>query len=148
MAAVKVAKMCIQGVGVMSRSNQRVRSDSASEAARTAKAAQLEHKQRAVGAALAGGAIATPLLLALLDKALSLDEIESIRCRAREIAANFEDLPEGKFALACIDDFFLLRSLNRVGADRDSLSPAIVPSDIPDACQPSQDKTTTETPES
>ena len=132
----------------MSRSKQGARSSSASDLARTAKAAQIEHKQHALGAALAGGAIATPLLLALLDKALSLDEIESIRCRAREIAANFEDLPEGKFALACIDDFFLLRSLNRVGAEPDSLSPAIVPLDIPDAGQPSQDKTTTVTPES
>jgi hypothetical protein len=127
----------------MSRSKQRVRSGTASEAARTAKAAQLEREQHAVGVALAGGAIATPLLLALLDKVLSLDEIQSIRCRAREIAANFEDLPEGKFALACIDDFLLLRSLNRAGAERDSLSPAIVPSDVPDASQPSQDETAT-----
>jgi hypothetical protein len=132
----------------MSSRRQRASSGSASEPVRAAKAAQIEHKQRATGVALAGGAIATPLLLALLDKVLSVEEIESIRCRAREIAANFEDLPEGKFALACIDDFFLLRTLNRFGAERDSLSPAIVPSDVPDACQPSQDKTTTVTPES
>jgi hypothetical protein len=132
----------------MSSRKEGVSSGSASEPARAAKAAQTEQKQNAIGVALAGGAIATPLLLALLDKVLSVEEIESIRCRAREIAANFEGLPEGKFALACIDDFFLLRSLNRVGAERDSLSPAIVPSDVPDACQPSQDKTTTVTPES
>jgi hypothetical protein len=130
----------------MSSRKQRVSSGSASEPAQTAKAAQIEHRQHAVGVALAGGAIATPLLLALLDKMLSMDEIESIRCRAREIAANFEDLPEGRFALACIDDFLLLRSLNRVGAERDSLSPAIVPSDIPDARQPSQDEATTVSP--
>jgi hypothetical protein len=46
-----------------------------------------------------------------------------------EIAGRFEHLPEGKFALACIDDFLLTRT----PADRDGSSPALVPADSTDA---------------
>src|SRR5262249_49730688 len=67
-------------------------------------------EQQAIGVALAGASIATPLLLALLDKALSFDEVRSVCRRATEIASRLEHLPEGKFALACIDDFLLTRT--------------------------------------
>jgi hypothetical protein len=79
-------------------------------------------EQQAVGVALAGASIATPLLLALLDKALSFEEVQAVCRRATEIAGRFEHLPEGKFALACIDDFLLTRT----PVDR---SPALVPAD-------------------
>jgi len=79
-------------------------------------------EQQAVGVALAGASIATPLLLALLDKALSFEEVQAVCRRATEIAGRFEHLPEGKFALACIDDFLLTRT----PVDR---APALVPTD-------------------
>ena len=97
-------------------------------------ATELTHRQQALGLALAGGALSTPLLLALFEKVLSFDEIKGVCCRAREIASHFEDLPEGKFALACLDDFLLPRRLNH---ESDSSSPTIVPSDAPDNSQPS-----------
>jgi hypothetical protein len=84
-------------------------------------------EQQAVGVALAGASIATPLLLALLDKALSFEEVQSVCRRATEIAGRFEHLPEGKFALACIDDFLLTRT------PVDSKSPALVPADATEA---------------
>ena len=96
--------------------------------------AELTHRQQALGLALAGGALSTPLLLALFEKVLSFDEIKGVCCRAREIASHFEDLPEGKFALACLDDFLLPRRLNH---EAKSSSPTIVPSDAPDNSQPS-----------
>ena len=104
-------------------------------------APQLTRKQQAAGVALAGGSIATPLLLALLDKALSFEEVQAICSRAREIAGNFDDLPEGKYALACIDDFLLPRTPSSPEAN----SPAIVPSDDLDSSQRSdnEDATTT-----
>ena len=77
-------------------------------------------EQQAVGVALAGASIATPLLLALLDKALSFEEVQAVCRRATEIAGRFEHLPEGKFALACIDDFLLTRTPS-------DPSPALVP---------------------
>ena len=86
-----------------------------------------------VGLALAGGAISTPLLLALLDKALSFEEIRSVVHRAREIASHFDGLPEGKFALACLDDFLLPRTPTRMAEAAESPAPAIVPSDAPDS---------------
>src|SRR5215468_4655297 len=92
--------------------------------------APLTKEQQAIGIALAGGSISTPLLLALLDKVLTLDEIQSICNRAREIARNFEDLPEGRFALACLEDFLLAR--NQIGRDA---GPALVPSDQQDPDQ-------------
>src|SRR5690349_3814879 len=58
-------------------------------------------EQQAIGVALAGASIATPLLLALLDKALTFEEVQAVCRRATEIASRFEHLPEGKFALAC-----------------------------------------------
>ena len=109
-------------------------SASNSSAASADSAAQLTHRQQALGLALAGGALSTPLLLALFEKVLSFDEIKSICCRAREIASHFEDLPEGKFALACLDDFLLPRRLNQ---ETESSSPTIVPSDAPVNSQPS-----------
>ena len=109
-------------------------SASNSSAASADSAAQLTHRQQALGLALAGGALSTPLLLALFEKVLSFDEIKGVCCRAREIALHFEDLPEGKFALACLDDFLLPRRLNH---ESDSSSPTIVPSDAPDNSQPS-----------
>jgi hypothetical protein len=99
-------------------------------------APQLTHKQQAIGLALAGGALSTPLLLALFEKTLSFEEIKSICCRAREIASHFEDLPEGKFALACLDDFLLPRTPSRLNQEADASSPTIVPSDVPDSSQP------------
>jgi hypothetical protein len=118
------------------RHDSKTVSNSASSRSATSadSAAQLTHRRQALGLALAGGALSTPLLLALFEKVLSFDEIKSVCCRAREIAAHFEDLPEGKFALACLDDFLLPRSLNR---ETESSSPTIVPSDAPDASQPS-----------
>jgi len=82
-------------------------------------------EQQAIGVALAGASIATPLLLALLDKALTFEEVQSVCRRATEIASRFEHLPEGKFALACIDDFLLTRT----PAEK---SPALVPSETTD----------------
>ena len=84
-------------------------------------------EQQAVGVALAGASIATPLLLALLDKALSFEEVQAVCRRASEIAGRFEHLPEGKFALACIDDFLLTRT-----PDSNGRSPALVPADSTD----------------
>jgi hypothetical protein len=87
-------------------------------------------QQQALGVALAGGAITTPLLLALLDKVLSFEETHAICRRAREIAIQFDNLPEGKFALACIDDFLMARSLSEPNTDEQS--PTLVPSQKPD----------------
>jgi hypothetical protein len=92
----------------------------------------LTSRQQAVGIALAGGSLATPLLLALLDKVLTLDEIQAVCARAREIARNYGDLPEGQFALACLEDFLLART--PVTVTPDSQSPALVPSDPQQAC--------------
>ena len=89
---------------------------------------QFTPEQQAMGIALAGSALSTPLLLALLDKVLTLDEIQTICTRARAIAGNFSDLPEGKFALACLEDFLLARSpLTEDNADQ--AAPDLVPSD-------------------
>jgi hypothetical protein len=118
-------------------------STSASTPTAGVNSAQLTHEQQAIGLALAGGALATPLLLALLDKALSLEEIQSICYRAREIAGHFDDLPEGRFALACLDDFLLPRTSRRMSEATDS-SPAIVPSDAPESAQPSHEADGTE----
>jgi hypothetical protein len=63
----------------------------------------------------------------LLDKALTFDEVQSVCRRATEIASRFEHLPEGKFALACIDDFLLTRT----PADSNR-SPALVPAETTD----------------
>src|SRR6516162_301723 len=119
----------------MSRKRYESKGVSNSVSSRSATSAdELTHRQQALGLALAGGALSTPLLLALFEKVLSFDEIKGVCCRARVIASHFEDLPEGKFALACLDDFLLPRRLNH---ESDSSSPTIVPSDGPDNSQPS-----------
>ena len=119
----------------MSRKRYESKGVSNSVSSRSATSAdELTHRQQALGLALAGGALSTPLLLALFEKVLSFDEIKGVCCRAREIASHFEDLPEGKFALACLDDFLLPRRLNH---EAESSSPTIVPSDAPDNSQPS-----------
>jgi len=117
------------------RYESRAVSNSASNSsAASADSAAQHDRQQALGLALAGGALSTPLLLALFEKVLSFEEIKNVCCRAREIASHFEDLPEGKFALACLDDFLLPRRLNQ---ETESSSPTIVPSDAPDNSQPS-----------
>jgi hypothetical protein len=118
----------------MSRSKRTSSPATKSTTAKAAGAAPLTKQQQAVGIALAGGSISTPLLLALLDKVLTLDEIQSVCGRAREIARNFEDLPEGQFALACLEDFLLARS--QIGRDGAAHAPGLVPSDQQDPGQP------------
>jgi hypothetical protein len=117
----------------MSRTKRTSSPAGRSTTAKAAGAAPLTKQQQAIGIALAGGSISTPLLLALLDKVLTLDEIQSVCSRAREIARNFEDLPEGQFALACLEDFLLARG--QVGRDGAAPAPALVPSDQQDAGQ-------------
>src|SRR5215470_1267830 len=114
----------------MSRSKRTSSPAGKGTTAKSASEAPLTKEQQAIGIALAGGSISTPLLLALLDKVLTLDEIQSVCNRAREIARNFEDLPEGRFALACLEDFLLAR--NQIGRDA---GPALVPSDQQDPDQ-------------
>lgn len=99
----------------------------------------LTPEQQAVGIALAGSSIVTPLLLALLDKVLTLDEIQTICGRAKAIAGNFSDLPEGKFALACLEDFLLAR--DPVSQDTNSLAPDLVPWDQPASAERPEDIT-------
>ena len=50
------------------------------------------------------------------------ERLQAVCRRATEIAGRFEHLPDGKFALACIDDFLLTRT----PVDR---APALVPTD-------------------
>ena len=100
---------------------------------------QLTPEQQAIGIALAGSSIVTPLLLALLDKVLTLDEIQTICGRAKAIAGNFGDLPEGQFALACLEDFLLAR--DPVSRDTNSLAPDLVPSDQPASVERPEDVT-------
>ena len=104
---------------------------------------QPTREQQAVGIALAGSSIVTPLLLALLDKVLTFEEIQAICARAREIAGNFDDRPEGRFALACLDDFLLARA--PVSHDADARSPALVPSDPADGAPRSDNEDVTAT---